>query len=165
MIAAAKAPYIDWEALSPVVALAGGACIVLLVGLLRGRFMRRQVVPFLTLVVLGVTAGLCIWQWDTDTRRRLRRAGDRRPDADVDNGVRGGRRPGAVLLSWRSGASAEVGGGEYFALMLGSVARHDRARRAPENLVAVFLGFELLSIPLYVLCATRQAREPRSSRA
>src|ERR1041384_6164323 len=28
-----------------------------------------------------------------------------------------------------------------------------------ENLVAVFLGFELLSIPLYVLCATHMRRE------
>ena len=30
---------------------------------------------------------------------------------------------------------------------------------AAENLVAVFLGFELLSIPLYVLCATHMRRE------
>jgi NADH-quinone oxidoreductase subunit N len=35
MIAAAKAPHIDWEALSPLVALTAGACVVLLVGLLR----------------------------------------------------------------------------------------------------------------------------------
>ena len=33
-----EAPKIAWEALSPLLALAGGACIVLLVGLLRGRF-------------------------------------------------------------------------------------------------------------------------------
>ena len=30
---------------------------------------------------------------------------------------------------------------------------------AAENLVVVFLGFELLSIPLYVLCATQMRRE------
>ena len=30
---------------------------------------------------------------------------------------------------------------------------------ASTNLVAVFLGYELLSIPLYVLCATHLRRE------
>ncbi len=30
---------------------------------------------------------------------------------------------------------------------------------AANNLVVVFLGFELLSIPLYVLCATQMRRE------
>src|SRR3954451_20041095 len=157
MIAAAKAPYIDWEALSPLVALAGGACIVLLVGLLRGRFIRRQVVPFLTLVVLGITAGACIAKWNTDT--------------DVVSGALAiddltltltlvfvVAAAGAVLLSWRSGASAEAGEGEYYALLLSSVLGMVVLVGA-ENLVAVFLGFELLSIPLYVLCATHIRRE------
>src|SRR4051794_30806410 len=157
MIAAAKAPYIDWEALSPLVALAGGACIVLLVGLLRGRFIRRQVVPFLTLVVLGITAGACIAKWNTDT--------------DVVSGALAiddltltltlvfvVAAAGAVLLSWRSGASAEAGEGEYYALLLSSVLGMVLLVGA-ENLVAVFLGFELLSIPLYVLCATHLRRE------
>src|SRR3954453_14673731 len=130
MIAAAKAPYIDWEALSPLVALAGGACIVLLVGLLRGRFMRRQVVPFLTLVVLGITAGACIAKWNTDT--------------DVVSGALAiddltltltlvfvVAAAGAVLLSWRAGGSAEAGGGEYYGLLLGpgrGVGRGGRGR-------------------------------------
>jgi NADH-quinone oxidoreductase subunit N len=157
MIAAAKAPYIDWEALSPLLALAGGACIVLLVGLLRGRFIRRQVVPFLTLVVLGVTAGACIAKWNTHT--------------DVVSGALAiddltltltlvfvVAAAGAVLLSWRSGASAEAGEGEYYALLLSSVLGMVVLVGA-ENLVAVFLGFELLSIPLYVLCATHMRRE------
>src|SRR4051794_3559332 len=157
MIAAAKAPYIDWEALSPLVALAGGACIVLLVGLLRGRFIRRQVVPFLTLVVLGITAGACIAKWNTDT--------------DVVSGALAiddltltltlvfvVAAAGAVLLSWRSGASAEAGEGEYYALLLSSVLGMVLLVGA-ENLVAVFLGFELLSIPVYVLCATHIRRE------
>jgi len=107
MIAAAvKGPYIDWEALSPLVALAGGACIVLLVGLLRGRFVRRHVVPFLALVVLGVTAGLCIWKWDTHEDVV---AGS----LVIDNFtltltlVFVVAAAGAVLLSWRGGASAE----------------------------------------------------------
>ena len=32
------------------------------------------------------------------------------------------------------------------------------------NLVSLFIGFELLSIPLYVLCATELRRSTRSSR-
>src|SRR4051794_27752548 len=157
MIAAAKAPYIDWEALSPLVALAGGACIVLLVGLLRGRFIRRQVVPFLTLVVLGITAGACIAKWNTDT--------------DVVSGALAiddltltltlvfvVAAAGAVLLSWRSGASAEAGGGGDYALLLSSGVGMGLLLGA-ETLVAVFLGFELLSIPVYVLCATHMRRE------
>jgi NADH:ubiquinone oxidoreductase subunit 2 (subunit N) len=66
MIAQVKAPYIDWEALSPLVCLAGGLCVVLLVGLLRARFVRRTVVPFLTLVALGATAAACVWKWNLD---------------------------------------------------------------------------------------------------
>jgi NADH-quinone oxidoreductase subunit N len=152
-----KAPHIDWEALSPLVALTGGACIVLLVGLLRARFVRRQVVPFLTLVALGATAGLAIWKWDTDTEVV-------EAALAIDNltlgltilfAVAGA---GAVLLSWRSTAAAEAGEGEYYALLLSSILGMV-VLVAAENLVAVFLGFELLSIPLYVLCATHMRRE------
>ena len=51
-----KGPVIDWAVLSPLVALTGGLCIVLMVGLFRASFIRRAVVPVLTLVCLGVTA-------------------------------------------------------------------------------------------------------------
>src|ERR1044072_8163679 len=67
MTAAVKAPHIDWAALSPLIALAGGVCVVLMLGLVRSRFVRRQVVPFLTLVALAATAGLSIWQWGRNT--------------------------------------------------------------------------------------------------
>jgi NADH-quinone oxidoreductase subunit N len=157
MIAAAKGPHIDWEALSPLVALTVGACVVLLVGLLRARFVRRTVVPLLTLVALGVTAGLCIWKWDTHVDVVAR-------SLAIDNLtltltlVFVVAAAGAVLLSWRSSAAAEAGEGEYYALLLSSVLGMV-VLVAAENLVAVFLGFELLSIPLYVLCATHIRRE------
>ena len=51
-----RAPHIDWKAISPLVALVGGLCLVLMVGLLRAPFVRTKVVPFLTLVALGATA-------------------------------------------------------------------------------------------------------------
>jgi NADH-quinone oxidoreductase subunit N len=152
-----KAPHIDWEALSPLVALAGGACIVLMVGLLRARFVRRHVVPALTLVVLGATVGLAVWQWDVNTEvvERALAIDNLTLTLTVVFAVAGAA---TVLLSWRSLAAAEAGEGEYYALLLSSILGMV-VLVAAQNLVAVFLGFELLSIPLYVLCATHIRRE------
>jgi NADH-quinone oxidoreductase subunit N len=152
-----KAPYIDWEAMSPLVALAGGACIVLMVGLLRSRFARTVVTPLLALIALGVTAGLCVWQWDVNTEiveKAL--AIDDLTLALTMVFIAAGI--AAVLLSWRSEATAEAGEGEFYALLLSSMLGMV-VLVAAENLVVVFLGFELLSIPLYVLCATQMRRE------
>ena len=155
--AAPKGPPINWEALSPFIALVTGACVVLLVGLARGAFIRRQVVPVLTLVTLGVTAGLGIWQWDINEAILA--------DAlKIDNltlsllmiFVAGGI--AATFLSWRSIATAEAGEGEYYALMLTSILGM-LVLVAANDLVVLFIGFELLSIPLYVLCATHMRRE------
>jgi NADH-quinone oxidoreductase subunit N len=152
-----KGPVIDWAVLSPVIALVGGLCIVLLLGLFRASFVRRALVPVLTLVCLGVTAGLCVWQWDD--------GGDIIEGAlAVDNltlaltfvflaaGI------ATVLLSWRSSATEEAGEGEYFALLLTSILGMV-ILVAANDIVVLFVGFELLSIPLYVLCATHMRRE------
>ena len=64
----------------------------------------------------------------------------------------------ATLLSTRSLAAAEAGHGEYHALLLVSVLGMVVLAGAT-NLVTLFIGFELLSIPLYVLCATELRRE------
>src|SRR5205085_4503124 len=63
-----------------------------------------------------------------------------------------------VLLSWRSAAAEEAGEGEYSALLLASILGMV-VLVAAQNFVVLFLGFELLSIPLYVLCATHMRRE------
>src|SRR5215216_3432917 len=65
---------------------------------------------------------------------------------------------GTVLLSWRSAAAAEAGDGEYYALLLSSILGMVLLVAA-QNFVVLFIGFELLSIPLYVLCATHMRRE------
>src|SRR3712207_6952550 len=57
-------PYTTLFRSSPVVALVAGGCLVLLVGLLRGRAIRTGFVPFLTVLTLGVTVGLAVWRWD-----------------------------------------------------------------------------------------------------
>ena len=121
VLATVKGPHIDWAALSPIVALLGGSVLVLLAGLLRSRFMREQLVPFLALATFGATIGLAIWQWDTNT---LVVAGALR----IDNltllstllvcatGI------AATLIAWRGQAARDLAHGEFFALMLVSSA-------------------------------------------
>ena len=52
-----KGPHIDWAAISPLVALTVGACLVLMAGLLRPAFVRTTLVPGLTIVTLGASKG------------------------------------------------------------------------------------------------------------
>src|SRR6185437_15907164 len=63
-----------------------------------------------------------------------------------------------VFLGWRSVAAAEAGEGEFFALLLTSILGMV-VLVAANDLVVLFIGFELLSIPLYVMCATHMRRE------
>ncbi len=155
---ATRAPHIDWGSMSQIVALTAGACIVLLAGLLRSPWVRRHGVPILSIVTLAVTAGLGVWQWGENRIDRRRRAGDGRPHARAHRCSSAPAAIAAVLMSWRESAVTEAGEGEYFALMLLSVLGMV-VLVAASNLVVLFVGFELLSIPLYVLCATRMRRE------
>ena len=155
--AAAKAPHIDWAALSPVLALLGGSIVVLVAGLLRSRFARETVVPLLTVGVLGAALGLTIWQWDANASII---SGALRVDdlALALNGVFLASALAATLLGWRALAPREAAHGEWFALILASSGGMLVLVEA-QNLVTLFLGLELLSIPLYVLCATELRRE------
>ena len=65
---------------------------------------------------------------------------------------------GAVFMSWGGRAAEEAGHGEYHALLIFSVLGMAVLVSA-QNLVTLFLGLELLSIPLYVLCASEHRRE------
>lgn len=156
MIAELKGPYIDVEALSPLLALGGGALIVLLTGLLRPRFIRETIVPLMTLAALGAGLGLSIWQWDSSESVI---AGALRVDT-LALGLTGLMIISAMLtvvLSWRAVAPREAAHGEYYAMLLTAVAGMSVLVQA-QNLVTLFLGLELLSIPLYVLCATEMRR-------
>ena len=68
------------------------------------------------------------------------------------------RRVAAVLLSLRAEAPREAGHGEFHGLLLFSVMGMAILASA-EDLITLFLGLELLSIPLYVLCAAEYRRE------
>ena len=63
-----------------------------------------------------------------------------------------------MLLSWRAVAPRESGHGEYYSLLLFSVLGME-ILVSSQNLVTLFIGIELLSIPLYVLCASEYRRE------
>jgi NADH-quinone oxidoreductase subunit N len=152
----AKAPHIDYAALSPFLALTGGALLTLVLGLAPGRWVRNAT-PLLAIATLGAALGLGIWQFGETTSLI---SGALVSDdltltllfAFCAAGI------GAVLLGWRSHAAQEASPGEFFSLLLFSVLGM-AILVAATNLVTLFLGFELLSIPLYVLCATELRRE------
>ena len=157
--AAAKVagPTIDWAGLSPLVAVLAGALLVLGLGLGRSRALREVAVPALSVVTLLVAAGLSIWQWGE--RKDLVSGALRLDELTLFltllfcvAGI------ASVLLSWRGVAPREAAHGEYHSLLLTSIAGMI-VLVAAQNLVTVFLGLELLSIPLYVLCATEMRRE------
>jgi NADH-quinone oxidoreductase subunit N len=152
-----KGPHVDFAGLSPLIALLGGAIVVLLVGLLGSRWVRAQVVPALSLAALGAALGFTIWQWNS---QKSIVSGALRIDGlalvlDVVL-IAGGAC--TVLLAWRSQAAREAAYGEFHALLLSSIGGMSLLASA-QNTVALFVGLELLSIPLYVLCATEMRRE------
>ncbi|MDP9384191.1 MAG: NADH-quinone oxidoreductase subunit N, partial [Actinomycetota bacterium] len=152
-----KAPVIDFAAISPLIALTAGSCIVLLVGLMRSAFVRTRLVPALTILCLLAVAGLGVWQWGENTS--VLSAALRMDDLTLALTMlfaAGGI--SAVLLAYRSTASREAGHGEFHALLLATVLGMV-ILVAAQNVVALFIGYELLSIPLYVLCATELRRE------
>jgi NADH-quinone oxidoreductase subunit N len=152
-----KGPHIDFAGLSPLIALLGGATLALLVGLIRARWVRAQLVPALSLIALGAAAGLSIWQWNEG--KSIVSGALRIDDLSLVLNlilVTGGAL--AVLLAWRSLAAREAAHGEFHALLLTSIAGMSLLAAA-QNTVALFVGLELLSIPLYVLCATELRRE------
>jgi NADH-quinone oxidoreductase subunit N len=148
------APHIDYQGLAPLFAVAGGSMVILLIALLRSRWVHRVLIPALTVIALGAAIGLSIWNWEP---------GDTKPIIEgalaVDTlslgmsilcfiaGI------ATVFLSLRAVAVRQAGSGEYYTLLLGSIAGMTVLISA-ENLVTLFVGLELLSIPLYVLCAS-----------
>jgi len=157
MIAAvAKAPHIDYAGLAPFFALGGGALLTLLLGLARGHWVKHAT-PLLSIATLAAAIGLGIWQFP---HAKSLVAGALVSDdltltllfAFAAAGI------GATLLAWRSHAAQEASPGEFFSLLLFSILGM-AVLVAATNLVTLFLGFELLSIPLYVLCATELRRE------
>ncbi|MEZ5076112.1 MAG: NADH-quinone oxidoreductase subunit N [Solirubrobacterales bacterium] len=146
-------PSIDYAGISPLIALTAGICVVLLSAV----SPLRRWAPALTMVTLAAAAGLLIWRWNENLELV---AGALRLDnlAISISLIAILTAAFCVLLSIRERAVEEAGSGEYHALLLGSVLGMTLLAQA-ENLVSFFVAIEILSIPLYVLCATNLRRE------
>jgi NADH-quinone oxidoreductase subunit N len=152
-----KGPHVDFAGLSPLIALLGGSVVVLLAGLAGSQRVREQLVPVMTLAALGAALGLTIWQWNA--HKSIVSGALAIDDLSLVltiTLIAGGA--ATVLLAWRSLAAREAAHGEWFAMLLSSIGGMSLLAAA-QNTVAVFTGLELLSIPLYVLCATELRRE------
>jgi NADH-quinone oxidoreductase subunit N len=148
------APEMDYAALSPILALTAGLCIVLLTAVFKPL---RRTAPALTLVTLATTAGLLIWHWGDATN--LISGALRLDDLAISISLIAILTAGfAVLFSIREPAAEQAGSGEYHALLLGSVLGMVLLAQA-QNLVSFFVAIETLSIPLYILCAANMRRE------
>ena len=152
-----KGPHIDWASLSPMLVLAGGALVVLLVGLLRSQMVRTRIVPLAALVTLvgAIAFEISRFHHPATIISGALRIDDLALLIDMICAVSA---IAAVLLSLRARAPREAGQGEYYSLLLFSVLGMAILVSAID-LVTLFIGIELLSIPLYVLCAAEHRRE------
>jgi NADH-quinone oxidoreductase subunit N len=152
-----KGPHIDWAAFSPLLALAVGGVIVLVAGLLPSRLVRHRIVPVMTIVAFAASLGLAIWRFHHPASiiSGALRIDDLALELDMLFATAG---IATMLLSWRAVAPHESGHGEYGALLLIS-AFGMAVLVSSQNLITLFLGIELLSIPLYILCASETRRE------
>jgi NADH-quinone oxidoreductase subunit N len=150
-----NAPDIDYAALSPVIALTAGLCVVLLSGVFKPV---KRGVPGLTLLTLATTTGLLIWRWNEPAQDLI--SGSLRIDdlAIAVSLIVMLMAAATVLISLREPAVVQAGTGEYHVLLLGSVLGMVLLTEA-QNLVSFFVALETLSIPLYILCATDMRRE------
>ena len=157
-VLAANTPEIDYKGLSPLIAIVGGSCLVLMVALFRGRVVHRFVAPLLTIAVLGTAIGLSVWNWEPGARAPILSGA-----LSIDTLALGLSMlfyVSGIVVSVLAMRGRTVGavGGECFALMLGSIAGMVILAGA-ENLIVLFVGIELLSIPLYVMCGMRIRHE------
>ncbi len=150
-------PHIDWASLSPFAVLAAGALVVLLVGLLPGAIARERVVPLLALLTLAgaITAEVARFPHSAQIVSGALAVDDLALTFDLIFAVAAAA---VVLMSLRARAPRESGHGEYHSLLLFSVLGMGVLVSA-QNLITLFLGIELLSIPLYILCASETRRE------
>jgi NADH-quinone oxidoreductase subunit N len=151
-----ETPDIDYGALSPVIALLAGICVVLL-GALLFRRTSRWPTSILTLLTLGATAGLFIWRLG-DAPTDLVAGALRLDGLAITIGLMTVAAAAfAVVLQLRDSAADEAGHSETHGLLLGSVLGMVLLAQA-QNLISFFIALELLSIPLYVLCGSHRTR-------
>ena len=147
---ALHAPHIDYGGLSPLLALSGGICVTLLLGLARGPGTRTLVTTS-ALLTLAAAATLSAWQFGENKSLVEGALGADDLAFSLDF-VFFAAAAIALVLSLREPGARHASLGDYSALLLTSVTGMVVLAGAT-NLITLFLGIELLSIPLYVLCA------------
>jgi NADH-quinone oxidoreductase subunit N len=144
------APHIDYAGISPLIALTAGTCVTLLAGLFRGRAARAMVI-FCALATLAAAAGLSAWQFGES--KSLVEGALRSDDLSLSlSFVFYAAAALALLLALGERVQEQTSLADYAGLLLASVTGMVVLASAT-NLVSLFVGLELLSIPLYVLCA------------
>ncbi|MBJ7347576.1 MAG: hypothetical protein JHC87_03270, partial [Thermoleophilaceae bacterium] len=147
-----QAPTVEYNTLAPIFVLGGGAVLVLMAALFSGRFVQRWLVPMLAtavLLVAGVLFAAGLGNPDLSVLTGALRFDDLAYTFDlifITSAL------ATVVMAWRSQTVREVGSGEFFGLLLATVTGMAMLASAT-NLITFFVGFELFSIPLYVLCA------------
>jgi NADH-quinone oxidoreductase subunit N len=152
-----ETPHIDYAGLSPVIALTAGLCVVLLAGLFGGE-RQRWIVSGLSIVTLATTAGLLTWQWGE--AKDLVEGALRLDDLAIAISLIAVTAAAFVVPLTLREPAAEDRHGEVQALLICSTLGMVLLAQA-QNLIALFVSLELLSVPLYVLCGSA-LRRPRS---
>ncbi len=154
------APDIDYGGISPVIALSGGLCLILIAAVFSGRH-QRLAVSAVSLATLGAAAGLLIWQLSEGPKDLV--AGALRIDglAVVASLICIASAAFVIPLSWRESSiersTGAAGHGEFQGLLIASVLGMVLLAEA-QSLIIFFVALELLSIPLYVLCGSALRR-------
>src|SRR5947199_6621591 len=149
--------HIDWASFAPLLILSGGALVVLLAGLLRSAAVRERVVPALTILTLALTIADNIARFNHPASiiSGALAMDDLALILDLIFAVAA---IATVVISLRTEGPRSAGHGEYYSLLLFSVLGM-AVLVSSQNLVTLFIGFEMLSIPLYILCASEHRRE------
>jgi NADH-quinone oxidoreductase subunit N len=159
MTAAITAPYIDWTALGPIWILTAGAIVALAVGLVGGAGFRKVAVPLTTVVTLLIALVWLLSQWADASDGGLTIVSDALRIDTLTVALGSICLVGAlfaVLISLRS--ESGLGSAEFHSLLLFSVTGM-LVLIAADDLVTLFLGMELVSIPLYVLSGSAIKKE------
>lgn len=157
LAASAQAPPFDWDALSPIIALSAGVVVALLGGLLPG-LLGRVVALWGGVIGAGTAAILAAGLWN-DPPSAQAIAGSLIVDrsALAATVIISLTAIAGIALAARARGTDDAGHGETAGLILASSLGAVILASA-NDLITVFLGLELLSIPLYVLCASHVDR-------
>src|ERR671918_2554273 len=150
-----QAPDIDYAGISPVIALTAGLCVVLIAGAFGGA-RERWVVSALATATLATTAGLLVWQWGE--AKDLVAGALRLDDLGIAISLIAVRAAAFVVPLTLREPAAEDRHGEVQALVICSTLGMVLLAQA-QNLIALFVALELLSVPLYVLCGSALRRK------